>query len=351
MKRKIAVNADDTKITINDVAKACGVSKTTISRYLNHKYDGFSDETRARISETISRMGYNPNRVAQRLKSSRSGIIGCSIGNISSPFAGLLLKGIINECENEGFQVMFTECDEDPKKEVAAIDGLLANRVDGLIVNTSGRNDDYLLTIAERGVPIVLADRGLLGEKKLDTVEHMNEEMAYECVRILKNYGYEKVAFFSHGNGSVAPRVNRHKGFCMATKEFYSGTEPEYYEFSVEDETSCIMVVKAFRETNRGKRIAILSANGVTAQSIALAFSSLGWSFGYEYGMCTFDDWDWMKLTAPGITSVSIPTEEIGAKTAKLLISIIKGTKEPGDSPQYIRLPGIINIRGSTARE
>ena len=139
------MNTIDKKITINDVARACGVSKTTISRYLNHKYEYFSEETCERIAKVIDELGYNPNRSAQRLKSPNTGLIGCIIGDMGSPFAGILLRGITRSCEEAGYQVLFAESDENPQKEVRAIEGLLANQVDGLIVNTSGDNDEYLL--------------------------------------------------------------------------------------------------------------------------------------------------------------------------------------------------------------
>ena len=86
------------KVTIDQVAAICGVSKTTISRYLNHKYENISAETRGRIEQVIAELDYRPNRTAQRRKASRSMLIGCCIGDIASPFAGLLLKGITETC-------------------------------------------------------------------------------------------------------------------------------------------------------------------------------------------------------------------------------------------------------------
>ena len=146
------------KVTIDQVAAICGVSKTTISRYLNHKYENISAETRQRIEQVIAELDYRPNRTAQRLKASRSMLIGCCIGDIASPFAGLLLKGITETCESAGYQVLFADSKENSLREQRAIEGFLENRVDGLIVNTTGGNDEFLIRVQnERGVPVVLA--------------------------------------------------------------------------------------------------------------------------------------------------------------------------------------------------
>lgn len=346
MKRK-----EEKNITINDIAKACGVSKTTVSRYLNGKDDCFSEETGDKISKAIAELGYSPNRSAQRLKANSTKLIGCSIGDMSRPFAGLLLRGITGVFQDTDYQVLFTHCDNDPVKERNAIEGFLANRVDGLIVNTSGRNDEYLISVAKRGIPLVLADRGLLGERKLDTVELDNEEVAYECIRMLCNYGYEKIAFFTEELGSISPRISRHKGFCRAIEDFYPGNIPHIYEIHDGSNDAWIAAIEEFRNANPGKRIAALTSNGVATYNMVLAYNEMGHSFGYEFGLLSFDDWDLMKVTQPGITSVSIPTEEIGATSAKLLLEQIAKNRGKERVPVLIKVEGQLNIRGSTINE
>ena len=110
-------NQPESKMTIDKVAKLCGVSKTTISRFLNGKYENMSAETREHIRRVIAEVDYHPNRSAQQLKASRSMLIGCVIGDISSPFSALLLKGITTVCEEAGYQVLFADSGENPRRE------------------------------------------------------------------------------------------------------------------------------------------------------------------------------------------------------------------------------------------
>ena len=82
------------KITIDSVAERAGVSKTTISRYLNGRYDMLSEDTRAKIEAAIKELHYRPNRIAQSLKGGQSRLIGCIASDIGSPFTSILVKGI-----------------------------------------------------------------------------------------------------------------------------------------------------------------------------------------------------------------------------------------------------------------
>lgn len=338
------------KITIEDIARASNVSKATVSHFLNHQTSFYSEATGDRIRKIIEEMNHNPSKAAQRLKASRTGLIGCCIGDIGSPFAGLLLKGISSMAESHGHQVLFSQCDNDPKKERMIIDGLLSNRVDGLIVNTSGGNDEYLISVDAGGVPVALADRGLLGRHQLDTVEFTNEETAFDCVKFLKNIGHEKIAFFTQSLSTIRPRIDRYQGYCRAISLYFPDDGPVLVEVASDTEQDWMDACLKFIRANPGKRIAALSSNGVTAQLMMVAMNRVGYEFGHDFGLCTFDDWSWMKISATGITSVTIPTEKIGATTAELLINKIESKDPVRGDPNIIRLPGNLNIRGSTSK-
>lgn len=342
----------DKKVTIDEVAKLCGVSKTTISRYLNGKYENISADTRTRIGDVIKQLGYRPNKAAQRLKANRTMLIGCVIGDISSPFSALLFSGMTRVCDEAGYQILFANSGEDPARERRAIDGFLESRVDGLIINTCGGNDEYLTELHDRGINMVLADRGLGKDGVIDTVTSPNSETAFDCVKFLRSCGYSRIAFFSEGIHKVSPRVLRHSGYEQAIRELFpEGTQPITYEFDKNSREACIDCINSFRSAYPGERIAILAVNGVTAQRILRAMNDVGICPGYEYGVCGFDDWSWLQIFPGGVTSVRQPTEEIGAQAARLLIERITGQRDERTAPANIKLPTEISVRGSTASE
>ena len=205
-------------ITISDVAKASGVSKTTVSRYLNGKFEYMSDDTRERIHGVIEKYHYRPSNVAKTLKSNKSGLVGVIIADIASQSSSILLKGIGDVCTAHGYQVLISNIDNDPAKEREYIHSLMDNRVEGIIVNTTGYNEDFLVNINETRVPIVLADR-TMDELKIDSVTTNNHKMTFDTIKFLVEKGYENIAFFTENPTNNSVRLNRRQGYLDAMKE------------------------------------------------------------------------------------------------------------------------------------
>ena len=336
------------RVTIDYVARQCGVSKTTISRYLNHRYENISAETVERIERVIRELDFHPNRTAQRLKSRYTRLIGCSLGDVTNPFSALLLKGLSEVLEQAGYQVLFSDSGEQPGRERAAIEGFLENKVDGLIVNTTGGNDSYLLDIQARGVPLVLADRSLPGETQIDTVISADKEAAWDCVEHLRRCGYTRIAYFTEGDGLIMPRLRRREGYERAIAALCPGQLPLIYSYDAKAPGACAAAVRAFLDAFPGERKAILSVNGVTAQHLITALQEAQTELGYALGFITFDDWFWLKLTTPGISAVALASEKVGAEAAKMLLRRIEAPEGEALPAELRELPAALHIRAST---
>ena len=335
------------RVTIDQVAQQAGVSKTTVSRYLNGRYDALSDETRERIGLVIDRLHYRPNRMAQSLKAQNSRLLGCLVSDISSPFSALIVKGINSVCLSAGYQLLLVDSGDDPERERTAIRDLLENQVDGLIVNTTGQNDEYLISLHERGVPLVLADRCLSAPGLLDTVATESYHITYQCITYLKSLGYEQVGFFTQGNEHVAPRILRFQGYCDALRDSFGQNGAErIYQFRVEDKNDCIRQLDNFRSRYPGQRLAAFAVNGVAMLNLLQAIRSTNIQIGSGFGVCGFDDWGWADLIPPGITTISQDSWMVGRRSAELLLERIAG-KGP-QLPVYEELPNRLEIRGST---
>jgi len=335
------------KVTIDQVAAECGVSKTTVSRFLNGRFGNMSAETKERIEQAIARLNYRPNRSAQRLKASNSRLIGCVIADIGSPFSGLLLKGIAHSCEEAGYQVLFSESGGSAEREKRIIEGFLENRVDGLIINTCGSNDAYLHTLRLRRIPVVLADRELHSPGVFDTVTGTNHQSAYEATNFLLSQGYSSVAFFSESVSNISPRFLRREGYCDAIENF-GNHKTEIIEFPPNDLDVCVECLDKFVQSHKGKRVAILTSNGTSAQMVIRSANILGLEIGFWLGLCTFDDWDWLRLAMPPVTSIAFSAERIGEESADLLLQRISQDEKNDIDAKYLTISGKLIVRQST---
>lgn len=336
-----------TKVTIDDVAKNASVSKTTISRYLNGKYEYMSGETKNTIQKVIEELGYRPSMIARSLKSQKSGIVGCVIADITNPFSSYIVKGINDVCKKSGYQVLFVNTDDNKLSEIESIRSLMDNKLDGIIVNATGHNDDYLVEIQNQGMPIVMADRCLKKKKLIDTVTSQNYTSTYECIQFLQKQGYTKVALFTQELGEISSRHERHNGYIDAMTKIFGMDGNDYtYFIDSNDISVCINNLRRLKEENSEDEIGIFTVNGVTLMNVLTAMSEANYIIGKDFGICGFDDWGWASLIPPGITTITQDSYSTGVKAAEVLINRIENGIT--NRKNFIELPTRLIPRGST---
>lgn len=330
------------KVTIVDVAAKAGVSKTTISRYLNGKFEYMSEESRQRIADVIEELGYRPNSLARSLKSKHSFVLGVVVSDITSPFSPILLKGISDCCEQFGYRILIANSDDEPRKEHDYIMDMVDQSVDGIILNTTGGNEEFLREIADSGMHIVLADRTI--ERKLfDTVHSADREAMHQMLRYLKGEGYESVGFFTQPLTN-STRVSRCQIFREIYNSYFEGPAQVYF---LEKKLRDASVIQEFMRENYERRQAIFTGNGVATMRIVQTMRELHIKAPGETGLCGFDDWDWMNLVGGGITTIAQPTYEEGCECVKRMMHRLHHSREE-EPPKNIELPCTLKIRSTT---
>lgn len=332
------------RITIDDVAKRAGVSKTTISRYLNKKFEYMSEKSRNKIAAVIEELQYRPNNLARGLKSNKSRLIGLIVADISSPFSSIVAKGISDSCKRYGYDVLIAHTDNNAEKEQKYILSMLDQRVDGLIINSTCEITTFLNDIATRYVPIVLADRPTF-PIYFDTVRTTDYAAVMETVQYLVDKGYQRVAFFSEPSNNNGTRLLRHQAYEQACNEILHQASQAYI-IHVNEQQCTDSLVQEFISQNSNEKKAIFTANGVALVSILKAIKNLQLNIPGDVGICSFDNWDWTELMGPGITAISQPSYQVGVECVKrLMFRIYRNKTAP---PKVIELPTKFIIRGST---
>ncbi|MDF3037169.1 MAG: Transcriptional regulator, partial [Paucimonas sp.] len=151
--------AQSGKVTLNMVAKASGVSPSTVSRILNGTAV-VSQDKREAVDRAISELGFVPNPIARGLAGGRTLSIGVVTQAIDSPFYGVALRGIEEALSLAGYSPLFVSGHWNAEEEMRCIEVLRSRRVDGLIILTGRLSDDDLRELSET-TPVVVTGRNL----------------------------------------------------------------------------------------------------------------------------------------------------------------------------------------------
>lgn len=304
-------------VTIQDVADQAGVSKTTVSRYLNGHFNKMSSETRDRIAKIIRDLDYRPNRQAQGLKSNKSYYMGVIIADIEDYYSSSLLKAIQEVVDGTDYQLLVVHSNNSVDSEQKAIERLLNHNIDGLMLQPVANRAETFELLAESGVPTVLIDRKL--EQNIWPVVHSdNRESILKFGQILKDKAYQRIIHVSQPLKGVSPRFERYEAIQEIGQEY--DMEVELVEIHEED------TVRSFLQADKNElKTVIFASNGIVLYDILVAVTNLKILIPYQYGLFGYDDGKWGKVIPPGISGIYQDISLVGKKVAELMLRQIDG--------------------------
>ena len=344
----------ESKVTINDIAKAVGVSKTTVSRYINGHSDMMSERTRERIRAVIEMTNYQPSDIARNLKRKNTNLIGVLIADMSTPFSSVLVVSISDYLSECGYVPIFANCNDSLQKEQEMIDSLLFRGVAGFLVNTTSCNNNYLIGVASRGIPIVLCDR-YINHYNFNIVTFEQDAPVFNLVRHLKEEGYTRPVLFTQCWENNSSRRRRKDAILSAIQQVYGydATEDVYLVSFQNGLSAAAQLDALLGRLKPGDIPAIIGTNSVTTVQTYKAIKSCGLKMPEQIGLCGPEDWNWQQemnwaqLIEPTITTIDLPVRDLGRQSAECLVHMLKGETE---GAREIMLPCGLNIRESTCR-
>ena len=326
------------KTTIADIAKLAGVSKTTVSRYINGHSEFMSSETAERLEQIIRETEYIPSNLARSLKSKKTRMIGVIISSLSSPFSAAVMMGIGNVLEKNGYTPLFVNADDRPEVEIRFLHSLIEKNVDGLIVNATRTTCPELIHAACLGMPIVLCDR-----------EVQNHDMVFQAIAHLEEQGYNRIALFTQNWDNSSTRQKRLCFYREALKHYFNQKDTADV-YLVED--SAMEPLERFLGSLSSSDIpAILCSNSETTLLTNYAIQMKGLSMPQEIGLCGADDWEgwmnWAEIVRTSITTMDIRARQIAEQSAILLLEKLE---HKSTETRQIVIPGGLTIRDSSRR-
>lgn len=350
-------------VTIKDVAQLSGVSAATVTRALQG-HPRVLPETRARVQDAATRLGYRPDHAARSLVTGISRTIGLLVPTIRDPYWAEVAAGIEPRAAEDGFAVLIASGYGDPVRAGQTLEVLLGNRVDGIIVTTSAGVAEPRLAQA-MGLPTVVVGLDppvgslelegarlapvptLLEAGQRHRVEARLSHVGFDDVdageiaaRHLIELGHRRIAFMA--GPSTLATVLRIAGVRTVLEQ--AGLKLGLVSYGGDTfEQGC----EAGLDLLRGERdfTAIIAFNDLVAAGVARAARTLGIEVPGELSVVGFDDIMLARLFEPALTTVRAPKYEMGARAADLLFEHMGRESQM----HWELLRGSLVVRDSTA--
>ena len=338
-------------ITIKDIAKALGLSISTVSKALRGSHE-ISNETKAHVLAYAEQYKYKPNPIAQSLKRGRSKSIGVIVCNIDNNFFSQAINGIESVARQKDYNVIITQSRESYDREVANSEHLSSRSVDGLIISLSAEtcNVDHLVRLHQKGLPIAFFDR-VTDAIATHQVTADNYKGAYEATRHLLQQGFRRIAHITSSR-SLSITVERLQGYRQALRDAGMQPDERYIKLCehggmIQEETrQALMQLLEMQD----RPDAIFTASDRLSTTTLSLLRQMRIEIPGQIALVGFTNSISADIFNPSLTAVVQPALEMGQQITELLIQLIE-SKRPVTTFQKRILDTELKIRDSSIRQ
>ncbi|UZO79581.1 LacI family transcriptional regulator [Aquimarina sp. ERC-38] len=333
--------------TLKILAQELNLSISTVSRALANHPD-ISAETKKRVNQLALDLDYAPNIFARGLKSRRSYILGVIVPNISHLFTSTILKGILDEAENQGYKVIVSDSKYSEVKQNEMLQTMMQFGVDGILLSLARKTIaiDPILKLAKR-LPLVLFDK--VSDKVPCTQIVINEEeAAFNAVDHLIQTGKKKIAIIKETENSFNSEM-RYAGYLRALRENNIELDQKLV-ISTED----ISIINGKRSANlllslKNRPDGIFAITDGAAIGVIQALHKYKIKIPDEISVVGFSNSMHATIITPALTTVDQPGQKIGRTAVKFLIEEIN-TTATSLTTRTVEIKTNLIVRESTLR-
>jgi len=321
------------RVTIEDVARAAGVSRQTVSRAINDKAE-ISPLTYQRVMEAVQAMDYRPSRVARGLATRHTRTIGLVVPDITNPFFPEVARGVQDVARGQDYSVFLCNTDESPEEELQALHSLAAQPVDGIILFGSRTGDDDLVAFADLYRPLVLLNR-FLEYPGVSLILVDNRQGARLAVDYLADQGHVAIGMLA-GPIASPSSLQRVEGFrqAMAARGL-----PDPGDWILPGQPTIEGGYQAAQHllTAHPQVTALFAYNDLSGLGAIQACRDLGRPAPAGCAIIGFDDVRLAAMVSPSLTSVRVDKYYLGEQAMLRLLAML-------DEPDATFLPICVDV-------
>ncbi|SDJ23740.1 LacI family DNA-binding transcriptional regulator [Salimicrobium halophilum] len=308
--------------TINDIAKLAGVSRTTVSRFLNSNgYVG--QEARERIEQVIQETGYMPSQSAKSLRTKKTGVIGIILPKISTETSSRVVSGINDVMKKKGMQILLTDTELDPDKEIEYLRLLKSRQADGIILLATNISERLQKEIDAIPIPVVALGQDVPG---IPSLTYADYDASSDMMQLLIGKGHERIGFIGVSNTDPAVGGIRQKAYKeMMQKHGFEVREGWIAEgdFSIESGYEAMKQIITSDRTEVPTAIFCVTDRMATGAMEYL--KEQGFRIPEDIAVAGIGDAVMSRYITPSLTTVDYFNEEAGEATAEMLLATMEG--------------------------
>ncbi len=328
--------------TLEQVAKVAGVSRTTVSRYLNRSgYVG--QETAKKIEEAIRKLGYYPNRIARSLVQKKTGNIALVVSDIFNPITAGYSRGVEDGAFKYGYNMVLCNTNFDLEREKKVVRALLEKQIDGIIIAPCQKGESHILEIKKRGIPFVFLTRRI-PNIKADYVRFDYVKGSFQVVEYLIKLGHKRIGIISPfiPSGEKEERIH---GYLAALRKYGLKPDPSLILFDRAIEGIGYEKAKVFMSMP-SPPTAIFAAVNLFAKDILFYCKENNIQLPQDLSLSSFECFPhYDSIISPLITANEMPAYELGKTAAEVLFTRIN---HKDGNFKDIKLPGKLRVGEST---
>ena len=314
------------KIKLIDVAQLAGVSKSTVSQYLNGRFDYMSEKTKERIKLAIEELDYVPNPIARSLKMNKTKTIGVIVRDITGFYTSRTLRGIDDYCKKSDYNVLIYNTDVDPEVEAKSLESLYQLRVDGIIIASSGQNTKLIDKYINNGLPIVYFQLEHDGNEKNIIVSDYRKA-AFDATEYLIELGHKRICFLTQDFQSMKSRKDRYLGYTDALDKHKIPVDEQLVQYW-HRKTGFQQSPKNMLDATNPPTVFFTQHLPITTELLT-AFNNENISIPDDVSLLAFDELPMAEYLKVPITVITQNPYEVGIKATKLLLDKISDDETP----------------------
>jgi LacI family transcriptional regulator len=319
--------------TMADVAKAAGVSVSTVSHVLNETRPVNAD-TRQRVLDAVAATDYRRNALATALVTSRTHSIGVGISAVQNPYFANLVHAIEKRASAHGYTLMMGDSRDDADLESGLFESFLDRRVDGLILAPApGAESVSLPRVVASGTPFVLVDRHI-PDLHCDQLAPENVGPVKTITRHLIDLGHQRIAVMA-GSPGLQSSTERLEGYLLAMESAGLKPDPSLRgQGNSNQDDAYAETIRIFGcEESRPTGVVVLN-NAMTIGTLR-GLKSLTLRVPDDVALVCYDDFEWADLFEPQLTAIEQDIESMGSRAFDFLLNRIEGSTA---APEIVRI-------------